>query len=233
MLMQYQIDLMIQQKTYQELKQITKSLNNGEKQDLAKQLGTIFTEISCQVLDQVFGALLEEQRSNKSLDAHGQKKLKEAEQVFEQIESALKKYMPWSISFFSNDRLKPVANYMLEKFEDSDSNQVIMYYKLDRHLGEEAAKNLQQLMDGNTSILPVTVKNLIKIIDLGVSEFIRDPKTLLKFNFVVNKTLDGVINMVTSSGYKRLDKAGEEYNPNNVEKAQYYAEHFKKFLVEA
>ncbi|WP_228704581.1 hypothetical protein [Acinetobacter piscicola] len=232
-MMQYQIDLLIQQKTYQELKQITKSLNNGERQDLAKQLGTTFTEISCQVLDQVFGALLEEQRSNKSLDASGQKKLKEAEQVFDQIEGALKKYMPWSISFFSNDRLKPVANYMLEKFESSDENQVIMYYKLDRHLGEEATKNLQKLLDGDTSILSVTVKNLITIIDLGVSEFIRDPKTLLKFNFVVNKTLDGVINMVTSSGYKRLDKAGEEYNPNNVEKAQHYAQHFKKFLVEA
>ncbi|RKG39051.1 hypothetical protein [Acinetobacter rongchengensis] len=231
--MPYQIDLLIQQKTYQELKQITKSLNNGEKQDLAKQLGTIFTEISCQVLDQVFGELLEEQRSNNHLDANGQKKLKEAEQVFDQIESALKKYMPWSISFFSNDRLKPVANYMLEKFEDSDASQVIMYYKLERSLGEESAKNLQKLLDGDTSILAITIKNLITIIDLGVSEFIRDPKNLLKFNFVVNKTLDGVINMVTSSGYKRLDKAAEEYNPNHVEKAQYYAQHFKKFLVEA
>lgn len=105
--MQYKIDLLIKQQTYQELKNITQSLNHGEKSDLAKQLGNVFTEMSCQVLDQVFGALLEEQRNNSALDANGQKKLKEAEQIFTQIEGAFKKYMPWSISLFSNDRLKP------------------------------------------------------------------------------------------------------------------------------
>ncbi|KAF1025430.1 MAG: hypothetical protein GAK29_01956 [Acinetobacter bereziniae] len=47
--------------------------------------------MSCQVLDQVFGALLEEQRNNSNLDANGQKKLKEAEQIFSQIEGAFKK----------------------------------------------------------------------------------------------------------------------------------------------
>ena len=136
--MQYKIDLLIKQQTYQELKSITQSLNHGEKSDLAKQLGNVFTEMSCQVLDQVFGALLEEQRNNSALDANGQKKLKEAEQIFTQIEGAFKKYMPWSISLFSNDRLKPVANHILKKFEDSDASQVVMYYQLDSHLGKEA-----------------------------------------------------------------------------------------------
>ena len=230
--MSYKIDLLIKQQTYQELKNITQSLNNGEKKDLAKQLGTAFTEMSCQVLNQVFGTLLDEQRAKKDLDAAGQKKLKEAEQIFDQIEGALKKYMPWSISFFSNDRLKPVANHILKKFEDSDASEVVMYYKLDRTLGEESHRNIQKVINGDTSALPATLHNLVKIIDLGISEFIRDPKTLLKFNFVVDKTLNGVINMITSTGYKRLEKAGEEYNPANVEKAQHYAQHFNRFLVE-
>lgn len=231
--MQYKIDLLIKQQTYQELKNITQSLNNGEKKDLAKQLGTVFTDMSCQVLDQVFGTLIDEQRNNKDLDANGQKKLKEAEQIFNQIESALKKYMPWSISFFSNDRLKPVANHIITKFEEADSNEVVMFYKLDRNLGEEAIANIQKVMDGDIQALPTTLKSLVKVIDLGVSEFIRDPKTLLKFNFVVDKTLNGVINMVTSTGYKRLEKVGDEYKAGDAAKAQHYAHHFKKFLVEA
>lgn len=231
--MQYKIDLLIKQQTYQELKNITQSLNNGEKKDLAKQLGTAFTEMSCQVLDQVFGSLLEEQRANPDLDANGRKKLKEAEKIFDQIEGALKKYMPWSISFFSNDRLKPVANHILKKFEDSNANEVVMYYQLDRNLGEQANANIQKVIDGDAHALPAALKDLVKVIDLGVSEFIRDPKTLLKFNFVVDKTLNGVINMITSTGYKRLEKVGEEYNPANVEKAQHYAQHFKKFLIVA
>jgi hypothetical protein len=39
--------------------------------------------------------------------------------------------------------------------------------------------------------------------------------------------------MITSTGYKRLEKVGEEYNPSHPEKAQHYAKHFSKFLVEA
>lgn len=230
--MPYQIDLMIQQKTYQELKNIAQSLNNGEKQDLAKQLGKTFTDMACQVLDQLFGTLIEEQRNNQDLDSAGKKKLKEAEQIFEQIESALKKYMPWSISFFSNDRLKPVANDILTKFVASEASEVIMYYHLDQSLGEHAASNIQKILNGDTSAVQPTLKALVKIIDLGVSEFIREPKDLLKFNFVVDKTLNGVINMVTSTGYKRLEKVGQEFNPNNLEKIQHYSTHMKKFLVE-
>jgi len=165
--MQYKIDLLIKQQTYQELKSITQNLNNGEKKDLAKQLGQVFTEISCQVLDQVFGTLLDEQR-NKVLDETGKKKLKEAEQIFDQIESALKKYMPWSISFFSNDRLKPVANHILKKFEDSEAHEVVMFYQLDRSLGEEATQNIQKVIHGDSHALPVTLSNLVKIIDYTV-----------------------------------------------------------------
>ncbi|MDM1757356.1 MULTISPECIES: hypothetical protein [Acinetobacter] len=228
--MTYKINLAIETSTYQALQNVTERLNQGDKENLSKQLGTIFTDMSCQVLDQVFGRLIEEKRG-KNLDAKAQKSLKEAEQIFEQIESALRKYMPWSISFFGNDRLKPVANHILQKFDPSNSEQIYMYYMLDRHLGEQASQNIQQVLDGNLQALPATLKNLIKIIDLGISEFIRDPKTLLKFNFVVDKTLNGVINMITSTGYKRLEKVGDEYKTGDAEKAQHYAKHFNSFLV--
>ena len=39
--------------------------------------------------------------------------------------------------------------------------------------------------------------------------------------------------MVTSTGYKRLEKVGDEYKAGDAAKAQHYAHHFKKFLVEA
>lgn len=230
--MTYKINLAINTSTYQSLKNVTERLNQGDKENLSKQLGVIFTDMSCQVLDQVFGRLIEEKRG-KSLDAKGQKSLKEAEQIFEQIESALRKYMPWSISFFGNDRLTPVANHILQKFDPSNPEQVYMYYILERNLGEEASKNIQQVLEGNIQVLPATLKNLVKIIDLGISEFIRDPKTLLKFNFVVDKTLNGVINMITNTGYKRIEKVGDEYQSGDAEKAQYYAKHFNHFLVRA
>ena len=224
--MTYKINLAIDTSTYQALQNVTERLNQGDKENLSKQLGTIFTDMSCQVLDQVFGRLIEEKRG-KDLDAKGQKSLKEAEQIFEQIESALRKYMPWSISFFGNDRLKPVANHILQKFDPSNPEQIYMYYVLDRHLGEQASQNIQQVLEGNIQALPATLKNLVKIIDLGISEFIRDPKTLLKFNFVVDKTLNGVINMTTHLGYKRLEKLGTQLDQDVASK---YVDYFLNFM---
>lgn len=223
--MRYEIQLSIQDQTYNELAEITQKLNQGEKKDLAKDLGRVFTDMSCQVLDQVFGTLVKEKK-----DSANSKSKREAEQILDQIESALKKYMPWSISFFGNDRLKPVANHILQKYHASEAGNIKMYYLLDRQLGEESQAALDAIRAGNFDVLPKLMRDLIKIIDLGISEFIRDPKTLLKFNFVVDKTLNGVINMITSTGYKRIEKIADEYDTKDQTGANHYADHFGKFL---
>lgn len=227
--MSYQIQLDIKAKTYNELAEITQRLNNADKNSLAKDLGRVFTDMSCQVLEQVFGTLVKE-KQNDTANSHS-KSQKEAEQVLAQIEGALTKYMPWAISFFGNDRLKPVANHILKKFHPSETGDVKMFYLLDRQLGAESQAALEQIKAGNFQVLPQLMRDLIKIIDLGISEFIRDPKTLLKFNFVVDKTLNGVINMITSTGYKRIEKIADEYDTSDASRAHYYADHFGKFLI--
>lgn len=225
--MPYQIQLKIQDKTYNELADITQKLNNGERKDLAKDLGRVFTQMSCEVLEQVFGTLVKEKHNGSG--AKG--KQKEAEQILDQIESALRKYMPWSISFFGNDRLKPVANHILGKFHANEAGNIRMYYSLDRQLGEESQASLDAVRAGQFDVLPKLMRDLVKIIDLGISEFIRDPKTLLKFNFIVDKTLNGVISMITSTGYKRIEKIADEYDTSDQTGATYYADHFGKFLI--
>lgn len=226
--MSYQIQLKIKDQTYNELAEITQKLNSGERKDLAKDLGRVFTQMSCEVLDQVYGTLLKANQSSQGAT----KKQKEAQQIFDQIEGALTKYMPWSISFFGNDRLKPVANHILNKFHVTDAGGIKMYYTLDLKLGEDAQASLNAFREGDFTVLPKLLRDLVKIIDLGVSEFIRDPKTLLKFNFVVDKTLNGVINMVTSTGYKRIEKVADEYDTSDSVSTTYYAEHFGKFLIQ-
>lgn len=56
---------------------------------------------------------------------------------------------------------------------------------------------------------------------------IREPKHLLKFNLVVDKTLNGVIHMTTHLGYKRLEKLGTQID---LDMANDYIEHFLAFL---
>jgi hypothetical protein len=62
---------------------------------------------------------------------------------------------------------------------------------------------------------------------MGVTALIREPKKMLKFNLVVDKTLNGVINMTTHMGYKRLEKLGGQLNQAT---ANDYIEHFMTFL---
>ena len=228
--MSYEIQLDIKAETYKELAEITQRLNHADKTSLAKDLGRVFTDMSCQVLEQVFGTLVKEKQKDAA-QSHS-KSQKEAEQVLAQIEGALTIYMPWAISFFGNDRLKPVANHILNKFHASESGDAKMFYRLDRQLGAESQAALAQIKAGNFQVLPQLMRDLIKIIDLGISEFIRDPKTLLKFNFVVDKTLNGVINMITSTGYKRIEKIADEYDTSDASRAHHYADHFGKFLIQ-
>jgi hypothetical protein len=67
-------------------------LNAGESQSLAKPLGEVLADISCEVIDQVFGDLA---RLSTSGDG-------ESEKVIQHIVDTMRKYMPWSVSFFSN-----------------------------------------------------------------------------------------------------------------------------------
>ena len=52
-------------------------------------------------------------------------------------------------------------------------------------------------------------------------------KKCLKFNFVVDKTLNGVINMTTHLGYKRLEKLGTQLDQ---QVAVIYVDYFLKFM---
>lgn len=232
--MTYKVELLIKQSTYQQLVDICEQLNSNVEQSFSKELGQIFTDLSCQVLEQLFGTLIAEQRDNSQLSARGAKSLQEAEQIFKQIEDALRKYMPWSISLLSNQRLKPVANYIVERFEQRELSQnVVMFYSLPEQLGESCYQDLQNMKLGDIENLERTLKNLVQVIDLGITEFIRTPKTLLDFNFVADKTLNGVINMITTMGYKRLEKIGDDYDSSDYGKLKRYGEHFSKFMVQA
>ena len=65
------------------------------------------------------------------------------------------------------------------------------------------------------------------MVDQGVTSLVREPKKMLKFNMVVNKTLDGVIALTTQIGYKRFEKLSTQYDAQTVSK---YFNHFLVFL---
>lgn len=208
--MSYSILLKINEVTHGQFESIRQQLNSGAHESQSRILGEVLSEIACEIVEQVFSVLLIQNRQPNQL---AQKYTHDSEKVIQQIIGAVRKYMPWSIALFGNDRLCPFANYFSDMIKYHDE-QVYVSYPIDRNLVQQAHALVSQLKNNEISDMVEVFQTLIQIIDLGVTNLIREPKKCLNFNRVVDKTLNGVINMTAQLSYKRLEKMGNQVDPN-------------------
>jgi hypothetical protein len=204
--------------TYARFAHIRTQLLQGNKESQANALGNVLSEMACEVIEQVFVVLLQENQQHSQTG--------ESEKVIQQILEAIRKYMPWSISFFGNDRLIPLVEY-LSKTLFLEDERIYMTYPVEQQLAERVQTSSQKLTQGDHAEISKALKLLTEVIDVGVNHLIREPKKCLKFNFVVDKTLNGVINMTTHLGYKRLEKLGSQIDQ---QLAATYVDYFLKFM---
>ena len=204
--------------TYARFAHIRAQLLQGSKESQANALGNVLSEMACEVIEQVFMVLLQENQNHSQTG--------ESEKVIQQILEAIRKYMPWSVSFFGNDRLVPVVEYLSKTIQLEDE-KVYMTYPIEQQLAQQVKSSSQKLAGGDRHETVNALKLLTDVIDVGVTHLIREPKKCLKFNFVVDKTLNGVINMTTHLGYKRLEKLGTQLDQ---QVAVIYVDYFLKFM---
>ncbi|TVT87633.1 hypothetical protein [Acinetobacter colistiniresistens] len=204
--------------TYARFAHIRTQLLQGNKESQANALGNVLSEMACEVIEQVFMVLLQENQQHSQTG--------ESEKVIQQILEAIRKYMPWSISFFGNDRLIRLVEY-LSKTLYLEDERIYMTYPVKQQLAEQIQASSQKLIQGDHAEILKALKLLTEVIDVGVTHLIREPKKCLKFNFVVDKTLNGVINMTTHLGYKRLEKLGSQIDQ---QLAATYVDYFLKFM---
>lgn len=214
--MSYTVELKLKPETYQQFQNIHTKLNNNDREPQSKYLGDNISNIACELIDQAFGSLVN-QSSSKDGDS---------EKVLKQVKDAITKYMPWSVSFFGNDRLLPMVNHV-NGLMKRKNDQGYITYPVDKVVVEELLGCAEQLKQGNTAYVKPGLKAFTQVVDQGVTSLIREPKKLLKFNMVVNKTLDGVISLTTGIGYKRFDKLSTIYDAQTIGK---YFDHFVAFL---
>jgi len=214
--MSYTVELKLKTETYQQFQNIHTKLNNNDREPQSKYLGDNISNIACELIDQAFGSLVN-QSSSKDGDS---------EKVLKQVKDAITKYMPWSVSFFGNDRLLPMVNHV-NGLMKRKNDQGYITYPVDKVVVEELLGCAEQLKQGNTAYVKPGLKAFTQVVDQGVTSLIREPKKLLKFNMVVNKTLDGVISLTTQLGYKRFDKLSSIYDAQTIGK---YFDHFVAFL---
>ena len=214
--MGYLVTLNIQSETFARFAQIHQQMQAGDSSPLAKSLGEVLADISCEVVDQVFG---DATRQYASPDY-------ESEKILQQIKDAVQKYMPWSVSFFSNDRLLPMVDY-LAQMTHQVGDRFLLSYRVDNVVVKETLGCLEQIHAGNNAYIQPAFKAFTQIVDQGVTCLVREPKKMLKFNFLVDKTLNGVITLTTQLGYKRLEKLGSQFDAETTEK---YFQHFFEFM---
>lgn len=210
------ISLKLKPETHQRFQDIHRKLNAGERTDQAKPLGENLADITCEIIDQVFGTI---SKISTSQD-------QESDKVIQQILDTTRKYMPWSVSFFGNERLTPMVNYLQNMTYEKDGHYFIAY-SVDKNLISELMGNVDQIKAGNGQYVSPALKIFTQVVDQGVTRLIREPKKMLKFNMVVDKTLNGVISLTTQLGYKRFDKLGSMYDAQTI--SQFF-DHFLVFL---
>ena len=210
---------------HQQFQNIRQQLNVGSNEKLSKPLGVVLADLSCEVIDQLFMELIRKSKLVATTpDEH--KMINDSEKVVNQVIETFRKYMPYSVSLFGNERLVGVVNYLDQQILQQDG-QYYVTFDVDEKLVNETVAYGQNIQAGDQKSTVPAFENLIRIIDKGVDVLVREPKKLLKFNFVVDKTLTGVLNMTTSLGYKRLQKLSTQMNNKQ---ASQYVTHFTGFV---
>ncbi|BAP65528.1 hypothetical protein ACXLRP_000618 [Acinetobacter baumannii] len=224
--MSYKVFLKISDSTYTQFASIREKLHAGVKESQSKVLGDVLSDLSCEIIEQVFSVLLKDEQDNSTMT---EKQRHESEKVLQQILDTFRKYMPWSVSFFGNERLLPLVDYMTSLMKEREQ-EVYITYPITPQLVQQAQTLTEQIREGNMQSVEKAFQTLIQIVDLGVTSLVREPKKRLKFNLVVDKTLNGVINMTTHLGYKRLEKLGTQVDQTT---ATHYINHFLAFMHQA
>lgn len=214
--MNYTVELKLKPETYQQFQNIHTKLNNNDREPQSKILGDNISNIACELIDQAFGSLVSQSDSKDG----------DSEKVLKQVKDAIIKYMPWSVSFFGNDRLLPMVNHV-NGLMRKKGEQGYITYPVNKPLVDELLGCAEQLRQGHSAYVKPGLKAFTQVVDQGVTSLIREPKKMLKFNIVVNKTLDGVISLTTQLGYKRFEKLSSIYDAETI--GQYF-DHFTAFL---
>lgn len=217
----YKVNLPVQQQTYEKLLEVSTRLQQGEKKSLSREYGNAVTTMACEVLRVIFGIMTIDNEYTNGTGA-------ETKKVMEQVTEQLQKYMPWSVSLFGNERLLPVVNYLMSQIKEKDGTYYLQY-NISPALVQQLKSNAQAISQNEQQKITAGFANIVQIIEVGIDELIKKPKDMLKFNIVADKTLNGVIKMLTSLGNKRIEKTGQSAH---IITSQQYMGHFVGLISE-
>lgn len=227
---QYAVALPLNDLIRQELEQLH-ALSMAQDRSIAEKAGKLMSEATCHIIDYIFTDMVQQFANVKEMAEEKLASFKESLSHIEEIKAIIRKYFGWAVSWFDAKRLKPViAHYhqLLSEFSFNSAAIPCLIYAIPDVLAHKALDALNDLKDLKADNALHAIECLIEVIDVGVTKLLKEPKALLKFNFIANKTLDGVMNMTTALSYKSLRKLGSAMDPALFQTA---SGHLQQFII--
>lgn len=202
---------------------------SGSLSDTDKKIGAeLLADAYSDVIDHCFVELLH--AINRT---HPSPMVEDAYKVAEEIKEKIHHSLGWVVSFFSSERLVPVIahfNDLISELSLHGERRFHTTFALPPKLAADVTRVLAELRDGGAKDLREGTELLIQVIEVALEPLMLEPKRLMKFSFVVNKTLDGLIGVILTL-FKRLLR---RLTPQ-IERELYplVAAHLSRFLVAA
>lgn len=209
-----------------ELAELARRLNSGVKESQAEFAGRLITETSVALLDDLFIEMMDKLEKVTPNDPL----LHEARDNVAHVQDILRKYLGWLTGFVSNERMAPVSTHYVQMFEELEVHGEKRWHlviPLSEAHADEAERHMSHLSDGTAKDGREGIEALIVIIDEALKPLMYEPKRLMKFNFVVDKTLNGVISVTMTFAHRALRKFGAHISPQALPTL---AEHLRSFL---
>lgn len=195
--------------------------------DADKKAGTqLLADAYCDLLDHCLIDLLREIHQT-----HPSHMMDEALRMSEDVKEKIHHYLGWVVGFLSNEKLVPVIahfNGLVHEMELHGQHQSYTVFAISPGLAANATRVLASLHNGTVTDLDEGMELLIQTIEEALEPLLLQPKQLMKFNFVVDKTLNGVISVVVALLKRTLRKLGPHL-PREL--YVQVATHLERFLI--
>lgn len=195
--------------------------------DEDKALGAdLLAQTYVQLLDTCFTHLLDDLNKTQA-----DKMLQDASKVIHKVQSEAQHYIGWLIKFIANKRVPPVIHHfhdMVHPLNLTGKELPYIVIPVTTTYAESASDVMNALAMKDASRLEEGVELLIEAIETALVPLVYTPKDLMGFNFVISKTINGVINVLHTLFKHTLRKLPPHIQQESLPSI---AAHFETFLI--
>ena len=195
--------------------------------DEDKALGAdLLAQTYVQLLDVCFTHLLDDLNKTQP-----DKMLQDASKVIHKVQSEAQHYIGWLIKFIANKRVPPVIHHfhdMVHLLNLTGKEHPYIVIPVTTTYAEKASDVMIALAQKDSTRIEEGVELLIEAIETALVPLVYTPKDLMGFNFVISKTINGVINVLHTLFKHTLRKLPPHIK---VESYPAVAAHFETFLI--